>query len=103
MRFVGNHTKCINSLLRAIFDVLKIFIMAAIFMSKMAIFHLKMAAIMEIFKISKNAYWGGLTVPPDPQLLFDGTLCRSLHPITKYFFLIFHNSTLASLKGSKVT
>ena len=73
MRFLGNHTKCINSLrnqarklifgqnvysdkvekvTRVIFDILKIFIIAPIFMSKMAIFHLKMAAIMEIFKIS---------------------------------------------------
>ena len=71
MRFLGNHTKCINSLrnwarklifgqnvhsykakkvTRAIFDILKISIMAAIFMSKTAILDIKMAAIMDIFK-----------------------------------------------------
>ena len=49
------HSYKAKKVTRAIFDILKISIMAAIFMSKTAILDIKMAAIMEIFKISKIA------------------------------------------------
>ena len=42
------HSYKAKNVTRAIFDILKISIMAAIFMSKMAIFDIKMATIMEI-------------------------------------------------------
>ena len=56
MIFAQNvHSYQAKKVTRAIFDILKISIMLAIFMSKMAILDIKMAAIMEIFKISKIA------------------------------------------------
>jgi len=49
------HSYKAKKVTRAISNILKISIMAVIFMSKMAILDIKMAAIMDIFKISKIA------------------------------------------------